>query len=105
MTPKLSPFGMIREYNNSKTLNDFDLSGSLADTNDVRKIAADNFLNEENNNNIEVSEENKKFYWKSNRTKNATLRAIEAGNKHILQKKKAQKQENMSKAQNMNRGR
>ncbi len=99
MTPKFSPLEMIREYNKSnfKTLNDFDLSGSLADTNDLREVAADNFFNEENNKNDEILKENKKFYWKSNKIKKAKQRAIEANNKHFAKKKNKENQKSMQK--------
>lgn len=103
MKPKLSPFGMIREYNKSnkfnlKTLNDFDLSGSLSDTNELREVAADNFFNEENNKNDEILKENKKFYWKSNKIKKAKQRAIEVNNKHFAKKQKNKNQKSMPKS-------
>ena len=103
MASKFSPLGIIREYNKSdkfnlKTLNDFDLSGSLADTNEIREIAADNFLNEENNKNDEVLKETKKFYWKSNKIKRAKQRAIETNNTHFATKQKNKNQKSMPKS-------
>lgn len=78
----------------------YDSSGALADTNENREIAADNFYNEENVKENETKNEFKKVYEISSRLKKIKLRIIELNNKTLAKKlrKKLQHQHRPSKS-------
>lgn len=65
-----------------------DSSGALADTNENREVAPDNFYNTENVKANEIKNEIKKTYEKSSKIKKARLRAIEANNKLYARKQR-----------------